>query len=61
MKHVLGIVASPRKLGNSELAVKEIGSRIEEPHQLKMIRLNDFDIQPCIGCYRCLFGDGKEP
>ena len=59
MKSVLGIVASPRKLGNSEMAVKEIVSQIEEPHQLKMLRLNDFDIQPCLACYRCLFGEGK--
>lgn len=59
MKSVLGIVASPRKLGNSEMAVKEIGSQIEAPHELRMIRLNDFDIQPCLACYRCLFGEGK--
>ena len=59
MKRVLGIVASPRRLGNSEMAVKEIGSRIEVPHELKMLRLTDFDIQPCLACYRCLFGEGE--
>jgi multimeric flavodoxin WrbA len=55
MKKILGIVASPRKLGNSELVVKEISRRIDEPHALSLLRLSDFSILPCKGCYTCLF------
>lgn len=57
MKNVLGIVASPRKPGNSEMMIKEIGKNIPVPHELKLLRLSDFNIRPCKGCYRCLLGD----
>ena len=33
---------------------KEISRQISEPHQLSMLRLPDFDIRYCTGCYRCL-------
>jgi len=55
MKNILGIIGSPRKLGNCEIMVKEISRNIEEPHELRLLRLSDFDIQPCRGCYICLF------
>lgn len=55
MKKILGIVASPRKLGNSEMMIKEIGKHIPIPHELKLLRLSDFDIKPCKACYTCLF------
>lgn len=55
MKNILGIIGSPRKLGNCEIMVKEISRNIEEPHELRLLRLSDFDIRPCRGCYICLF------
>ena len=55
MKHILGIIASPRKLGNCELMVKEITRHVPEPHDVSLVRLQDFDIKPCKACYRCLF------
>ena len=55
MKNVLGIVASPRRLGNCEIAVKEIGRSIPQNHRLHLLRLSDFHIKPCRGCYLCLF------
>jgi hypothetical protein len=36
---------------------KEISKGIPLPHELRMLRLSEFDIQPCRGCYACLFGD----
>lgn len=59
MKTVLGIIGSPRKLGNCEIAVKAVSRCIEEPHQLKLLRITDFDIRPCKGCYTCLFKEGR--
>jgi len=59
MKKVLGIVASPRKLGNSEMMIKEIGKSIPIPHELKLLRLADFDIRHCRACYQCLFKEEK--
>jgi len=57
MKTLLGIIGSPRKLGNCELIVKEIAARLPEPARLSMVRLVEKDIRPCKACYRCLTGD----
>jgi multimeric flavodoxin WrbA len=59
MKTILAILASPRKLGNSEVMAKEISRRITEPHELKLLRLSDFDVKNCTGCYRCLFKEQR--
>jgi multimeric flavodoxin WrbA len=55
LKKILGIIGSPRKLGNCEIMVKEIGRQISIPHELKLLRLQNFKILPCRGCYQCLF------
>ena len=55
MKKILGIVASPRKRGNNELVIKEISRQIDVSHELSLLRLSDFRILPCRGCYTCLF------
>jgi len=57
MKKVLGIVISHRKLGNSELLVKEIMNNIPEIYERELMRLTDFKIEPCRACYRCLQPD----
>jgi multimeric flavodoxin WrbA len=55
MKKILGLIASPRRLGNSEILVKEIARRVPEPHELELIRLPEFQINTCKACYACLF------
>jgi len=55
MKKILGIIGSPRKLGNCEIMVKEISNRLPIAHELNLLRLQDFKILPCRGCYQCLF------
>ena len=57
MKRILAIIGSPRRLGNSEILAKEISRNIAAPHELRLLRLTDFDIQPCRACYHCLFKD----
>ncbi len=57
MKKVLGIIGSPRKLGNSELAIKEISRNIKEPHELKLVRLNSLRIELCRACYSCIMNN----
>jgi multimeric flavodoxin WrbA len=59
LKKILGLIGSPRKLGNCEILAKEIGRRIGPPHRLLLIRLSDFSILPCTGCYRCLEEDKR--
>lgn len=58
MKKILGIIASPRKLGNCEIMAKEISEQILIPHELQLLRLQDFKILPCRGCYQCLYKTG---
>lgn len=58
-KNILGIIASPRKLGNCEIFIKEISRHCEVEHTLHLIRLADFYIKPCKGCYGCLSGAKK--
>jgi len=57
MKQVIGLIGSPRRMGNCELLVKEIAARLPEPARLLMVRLVEKDIRPCRACYRCLTGD----
>jgi multimeric flavodoxin WrbA len=58
LKNILAILGSPRRLGNSELVAKEIGRHVTMPHQLQLLRLPDFDLAPCRGCYLCLLRGG---
>jgi len=57
MKKLLGIIGSPRKMGNCELMVKEIAATIPGAPKLSMVRLPEKDVRPCKACYRCLTGD----
>ncbi len=59
-KKIVALVLSPRRLGNSEILVKEICRHLPQPCELQMIRLTDKQIKPCKGCYSCLM-TGKCP
>jgi len=59
MKKILGIIGSPRRLGNCEIMVKEISRHILVPHELQLLRLQDFNILPCRACYICLKKEGR--
>ena len=54
MKKILGLVFSHRKLGNSELLVKEIMDRVPGDNILELIRVTDLKLEPCKACYYCL-------
>ncbi|HWR42233.1 flavodoxin family protein [Sporomusa sp.] len=51
---ILGLVASPRRAGNSELLVKEMLASLPADNQKEMIRLTDLNIKMCKACYACL-------
>lgn len=59
MKTLLGIVASPRNLGNSEIFIKELYRQLPGVWKLNLIRLPELNIRPCQACYRCLFEEMK--
>jgi len=39
--------------------VKEIGRQVPESHELQLLRLQDFNILACKGCYRCIENEQK--
>lgn len=53
-KLILGLIGSPRKLGNCEVFVKEIARSIPEDHELKLIRIPSLTIEQCLACYGCI-------
>jgi multimeric flavodoxin WrbA len=54
---ILGVVASCRKLGNTEILVKEaLMSAQEKGAEVDIIRWNNYNILPCEGDAQCLFG-----
>ena len=53
-KVVLGLVGSPRKLGNCEVITKEISRRLPPAHTLTLLRIPSLDIRPCRACYGCV-------
>ena len=55
---ILGLNGSKRKLGNTEILVKEalMGAE-EEGAQVEMLRLTDYKILPCDGLASCVFGN----
>ena len=57
MKKILGIVGSSRGSGNSELMIKQISRELKEPHLLQLLRLPEFKLNYCNGCFRCLLAD----
>ncbi|MHC4457676.1 MAG: flavodoxin family protein, partial [Planctomycetota bacterium] len=51
---VLGISASPRANGNSDLLLREaISGAQSEGAQIEYLRLSDFNIAPCTECNSC--------
>jgi len=53
---ILGLVASYRRMGNSEVLVRvALRTAEEEGAEVELLRLTDLDIRPCKGCMACLF------
>jgi multimeric flavodoxin WrbA len=50
---LLGIVASHRRGGNSEIVFKDVAGQMKE-WRLSLIRLPQLSILPCKGCCACL-------
>lgn len=59
-KKVLGLIGSPRRLGNCEVFTKEIFRNLDGDFHLELIRLPSLHIQFCRACYQCVV-NGKCP
>jgi len=57
---ILGLLASERKMGNTEILVKAALMRAEgEGARVEMLRLTDYNIFPCDGLAPCVFGNKR--
>ena len=57
-------ICAGRKMGNSEVVVKEVLMTAQElGAEVQMINLSDYSIKPCTGCENCvmMMGEGKKP
>ena len=53
---ILGLVGSYRKIGNTEILVKEALMEVQRlGAKVDIIRLTDLKIEPCKGCMACAF------
>jgi len=53
---ILGLVGSYRKLGNTEVLVKEALMEAQRlGAEVDILRLTDLEIKPCKGCMACIF------
>jgi multimeric flavodoxin WrbA len=58
---VTGIVASPRKTGNSDILVKQaLKAAAESGAEVQILRLHDFRIEYCRGCGKCMTREHRE-
>jgi len=57
---ILGIVGSRRKMGNTEILVKEtlLGAR-DEGADVALVRLTDLCLEECNGCMACVMRDAR--
>lgn len=53
---VLGLIGSARRLGNTEILVKEaLMGALGGGADVELVRLSDLKIKPCTGCMACVF------
>lgn len=52
---ILGLVGSPRRMGNCEVFIKEVFTNLPGQHSLRLIRMPSLRILPCTACYNCVF------
>lgn len=54
LKHVVALLGSPRKKGNSTVLAKQIIQGVESVGaKVETVYLNGLNIKPCQGCYAC--------
>ena len=55
---ILGISASQRKWGNTDILIRHVlQGAAEEEAEIRFLRLTDFDVVQCKECMKCIFKD----
>jgi NAD(P)H-dependent FMN reductase len=50
---ILILNASPRRKGVSSTLLSELATEIIDEHDVKIVRIQDLNMRPCIGCMKC--------
>lgn len=53
MSKIVVLMGSPRKGGNTDLLARAFAEGASAKHEIELISITDFKINPCIGCNAC--------
>ena len=56
--NILIISGSPRKGGNTELLAEAFAKGAAEHHQVEIVSVRDYKVNPCLGCNACFKTNG---
>jgi len=55
--NILILSGSPRKGGNTEMLVDAFAKGTMEHHQVEIVSVRDYKVNPCLGCNACFMND----
>ena len=60
MSKIIVLAGSPRKNGNTDRLAASFVKGAEERHEVEVIPVHSYDVNPCIGCNTCFTSPGNE-
>lgn len=60
MRRILIITGSPRRNGNTDRLAQSFAKGAEESNQVEIVSVNDYKVNPCIGCNSCYMSEGNK-
>ena len=60
MSKIVVLAGSPRKNGNTDRLAASFVKGAEERHEVEVIPVHSYDVNPCIGCNTCFTSPGNE-
>ena len=59
MSKIVVLMGSPRKGGNTDLLARAFVEGASAKHEVELIPVADYKINPCIGCNACFAREGR--
>ena len=60
MSKVIILVGSVRKEGNTDLLAQAFAEGAKEKHEVEIISVADYKVNPCVGCNSCFTSEGNK-
>ncbi|MBQ8134328.1 MAG: flavodoxin family protein [Clostridia bacterium] len=60
MSRILVLAGSVRKGGNTDLLVQAFAEGAEKNHEVEIVSVADYKVNPCIGCNSCFKREGNQ-